>query len=399
MIDKKTKSEMLLVNGKNEVLLSLIKIDNQKTTLQNIIFLDNGNNEYKFNKDVKSYITDLLESHILNKSYTFILHDPVECFNLNKNKKLLSFIKWSKKIGIYDRLSISTSYLNFKGNIPFKYFPFFLGRSIDQNHSMVNKNIDKRFLFLNRIPKLHRVNLYDFLEVNNILDDCYWSFGCDEPYGIIKYYTRKIYPNKSLSDTLTLNDMHSTLPEYDKSFLSIVTESFFYTTHRMGDSEAPWLDYEHQISNTDYDSSIPIIDNLGNLSNKFIDNRCYKLIHPNDFPIATFVTEKTEKCFTALHPFIMVSTPYFLRHLKELGFKTFDKWWDESYDEIEDDNARLKQIFKIILEISEWDMYKCKKVLSEMKNILRWNQNLNVKYHEEKRNKIHLRYPLTPPLI
>ena len=350
------------INPKKEVLLSYIEIPQLNTDLGHVIFLHNGDNEYEFDETLELYLNNLLKMYIRNTDYTFLLHDAIECYNLNLNKKLLSFISWAKKVGIYNRLIISNSYSTLKTNMPFEYYPWFLGKSSYHNVSIDNKNIDKRFLFLNRVPKLHRAKLYDFLESNNLLEDCYWTFGCNEEYDVLEHYTDKIYPTKSFSDNLSLYEMHTPIKEYDMSFVSIVTESFFHTTQLAGDSYITWGD----------DSNLPI---------------------------PTFITEKTDKCFTALHPFIMVSTPYFLKHLKELGFKTFDKWWDESYDEIEDDIIRLGKICDIILEISKWNMYKCKQVLLEMEDILLWNQKLNTDYHFEKRERIHTRNKLNPPLI
>ena len=56
--------------------------------------------------------------------------------------------------------------------------------------------------------------------------------------------------------------------------------------------------------------------------------------------------------------------------LKEYGFKTFDKWWDESYDNEIDINKRFNKIVNILEEISEWDMDKCFEIKKEMQGIL-----------------------------
>ena len=51
-----------------------------------------------------------------------------------------------------------------------------------------------------------------------------------------------------------------------------------------------------------------------------------------------FISEKTWKPIMVGHPFIMVGNKNNLKFLKDLGYKTFDKWIDESYDDIEDEN-------------------------------------------------------------
>ena len=79
-----------------------------------------------------------------------------------------------------------------------------------------------------------------------------------------------------------------------------------------------------------------------------------------------FITEKTEKPIAACMPFISVAKVNHLKYLKEMGFKTFDKWWDESYDSEEDDELRLKKITDVIYEVSNWSLEKCNQVYSEM---------------------------------
>ena len=128
--------------------------------------------------------------------------------------------------------------------------------------------------------------------------------------------------------------MHTIPQEWHESFCAIVTESRYYT---------------------DKDEGII-----------------------NDKDEGCFITEKTEKCFTVGIPFIMVSTPGFLKKLKELGFKTFDKWWDESYDDEKNPAKRFKKIKDLIYEISKWDNEKIEKTYAEMKDVLRWNQVLNI---------------------
>ena len=69
-------------------------------------------------------------------------------------------------------------------------------------------------------------------------------------------------------------------------------------------------------------------------------------------------------------PFIIFGNPHTLKKLKELGYKTFDKWWDESYDNEIDTNKRFDKIVNILEHISESDMDKCFQIKNEMKEIL-----------------------------
>jgi len=83
-----------------------------------------------------------------------------------------------------------------------------------------------------------------------------------------------------------------------------------------------------------------------------------------------FISEKIYKPIYLCQPFIVFGNPYTLKKLKELGYKTFDKWWDESYDAEIDVNKRFVKIVNILEQISEWDMDMCFKIKKEMQDIL-----------------------------
>jgi hypothetical protein len=59
-------------------------------------------------------------------------------------------------------------------------------------------------------------------------------------------------------------------------------------------------------------------------------------------------TDKTFKACAYYHPFLIIGQHHTLKRLKELGFETYDNIFDESYDGIEDFNARLDAIIKNI---------------------------------------------------
>lgn len=83
-----------------------------------------------------------------------------------------------------------------------------------------------------------------------------------------------------------------------------------------------------------------------------------------------FISEKTYKPIYMCQPFILFGNPYTLKKLKELGYKTFDKWWDESYDAEININRRFDKIVNILEQISEWDMDRCFEIKKEMRDIL-----------------------------
>ena len=46
-----------------------------------------------------------------------------------------------------------------------------------------------------------------------------------------------------------------------------------------------------------------------------------------------FMTEKIMRAIANRRPFLIQGPRFFLKNLKLLGFQTFDRWWDEGYDE------------------------------------------------------------------
>ena len=88
-------------------------------------------------------------------------------------------------------------------------------------------------------------------------------------------------------------------------------------------------------------------------------------------PNYLFVTEKTYNCINSKTPFLMAGQPYTLRHLKELGFKTFSDYWDESYDEELYTTKRIDMICDLI-DIIEKDYMS---LFNEVKDICEYNYN------------------------
>lgn len=88
------------------------------------------------------------------------------------------------------------------------------------------------------------------------------------------------------------------------------------------------------------------------------------------------LTEKIFKPIVAKQPFILLGCAHNLAYLKEYGFKTFDKWWDESYDTIQDPVTRLHAVVDVLEKICQLDNQSLHKVLLDMQSVLDHNYNL-----------------------
>lgn len=87
-----------------------------------------------------------------------------------------------------------------------------------------------------------------------------------------------------------------------------------------------------------------------------------------------FPTEKTIRPIIAQTPFIIMGPKHYLANLKKLGFKTFDKWWSEDYDQFAGVD-RIIEIKKRLSDIFSWQQEKLHTVLTEMQPILEFNYN------------------------
>jgi hypothetical protein len=87
------------------------------------------------------------------------------------------------------------------------------------------------------------------------------------------------------------------------------------------------------------------------------------------------LTEKTFKPIAVKRPFILVAAPGNLAYLKSYGFKTFDRWIDESYDEEQDHYIRIEKITAEIKRLCELSPRGLKSMYEEMKPVLEYNYN------------------------
>ena len=69
-------------------------------------------------------------------------------------------------------------------------------------------------------------------------------------------------------------------------------------------------------------------------------------------------------------PFVVVSTPNFLKNLQQLGFVTYNQLWDESYDSIIDYKDRIDSIVELCnkLERFDWESHKSMLIDIQTKN-------------------------------
>ena len=85
------------------------------------------------------------------------------------------------------------------------------------------------------------------------------------------------------------------------------------------------------------------------------------------------ISEKTFKPIAFLQPFVVFGQPATLEYLKDEGYKTFDKWWDESYDTIIDSRIKFGMLTDLYKKLSKTSHSQLAEMLYEMWPILEHN--------------------------
>jgi len=92
------------------------------------------------------------------------------------------------------------------------------------------------------------------------------------------------------------------------------------------------------------------------------------------------LTEKIFKPIVSKRPFILVGAPGNLAYLKRYGFRTFDRWIDESYDEETDPEIRINMIADQLAYLCTQDVTQ---MYNEMQEVLEYNhQHFYGKFRE-----------------
>ena len=103
-------------------------------------------------------------------------------------------------------------------------------------------------------------------------------------------------------------------------------------------------------------------------NNIFVDVVCEKMVTGQTF----FPTEKTGRPLATKTPFIIMSAPNYLKNLRRLGFKTFQKFWNENYD-YQQGVQRIESMKDIIDDLAKMDTEDLNVIYRDMLPILEHN--------------------------
>ncbi len=132
-------------------------------------------------------------------------------------------------------------------------------------------------------------------------------------------------------------------------------------------------------------SGIPDINGSDNIRNfsliKDYMSRSFAFAYCESRPFSprSEISEKTLDALQAMKPFVVFAAPHFYRKLRELGFKTFSKYWSEDFDGIEDPLERYEAFLKTVDFICSQDMNTLRAWTVEMRDVVEHNRLLFIR--------------------
>jgi len=84
------------------------------------------------------------------------------------------------------------------------------------------------------------------------------------------------------------------------------------------------------------------------------------------------------------HPFIIAANAGYYRDLRNLGFKTFDGIIDESFDQIDNAQARMNRVVSVVEDLCQQDLAS---FLRACYNVCKYNQQHLVEIREKHRKE------------
>lgn len=263
-------------------------------------------------------------------------------------EEILKNISYKKIIFLYnDYLNDFSKYES--KNVSFIRFNYYLNRSsryfqrnLKENHVTDIFNLSKKqyhFLSFNQYPHHHRVKIISELYKNKIDDKFLISYNPKfyDLLGSVKYdYENQLKDLGYWDDYL----LFTSLPEKKVDF-----ETNF------------------KISGYGFEDITPYQKSIISLISDTIF-----------FKRQGFISEKIFKPIMYLQPFLVVGPPHYLKEIRNMGFKTFDGFIDESYDEELDDKIRLEKIIKEIIRISNTPIELLLEQLAKYEDVLIYNQ-------------------------
>lgn len=342
-----------------------IKIDQINSDLPNFYPINsNGyyNHRFLFEKNLLS--EEVIHS-IKNKNLKVIIVYPHETHENIVDDIFLEYHKFFEK----NNLDANSFYfLNNDINIKdykkhtemnLNHFPYLLYKSSMELRKIKpnfdNKQIDKLFLCLNGIAKMHRISILAYLNYYGILDNVDWSL-----------INTKSYPNKTYTN-LVHSDYYNLKSNFDFFDNLNIKKSDQESKKQLDQSETNRLGFDCDIET--YNKTL-----INIVTESFFFE---KSIH---------ISEKTFKPFYFFQIPLFLASFNFVKSIKsKYNFDVFDDIIDHSYD---DEKDPTKRFFKFVDEIRRLNNMQNELFDFYHKNKKRFEKNHSIVYDFFENNEV-----------
>ena len=236
--------------------------------------------------------------------------------------------------------------------------------SIDNDIGSYNVKVKpKKFVCFNKIHRLHRAMLLSKMYENNLVDKGFYSFqGSSDDW--LSFYTSR----NDIRENPDIEQMIQTLIAHEDEFPLVLN----ITKDRTNPIDLTIEDIKYHA-----DSYFSIVTE----TYFYHDYKKYHGMCWAYYEDTLFISEKTYKAIAFKHPFIVLGFNGTLSYLRKIGYKTFHPYIDESYDEVHDDEQRLRMIVAEIIRLcnqsdEEWIIWQnnIKEIVEHNYRVLRERQ-------------------------
>ena len=303
--------------------------------------LQTGRAMLLIDQSVEGYHTDWLWSWFHDKCKKYSISPQAIIYVTGDQSSLDNYTQWSVDNNISVKLNIIPS-VTLSMYIYQTYMRENLNINFDRVLEHKSTNADNLYLYdcTNSRPRPQRVYNYLHLKNAELIEDGNISIG-----------NHPDWKTKLTNDQL---NKYQLPPDIDTIILPQTIDN---VTPIVNGTDQYWKFVERILDNVYLNSWVSLIT----------ESSYFK--HEG----SVFISEKTFKPIACMQPFIIVGSKHSLKYIKKLGYKTFDGFIDESYDDLEDEDRFLAIIravnqIKAIADKPAW--YK------SMKEILEYNHNL-----------------------
>jgi hypothetical protein len=189
-----------------------------------------------------------------------------------------------------------------------------------------SNNLSQVFTQLTTAKESHQIPLKS--------DFCFWAFVAYHEYS--RYFDTSLpwtgdklfltYNRKPYRHRVMLVDRLRDLRLMDRGIVTLGNDD---------PEKALTVDENIVVQNPDVLGEVGIPNDIMSLGDHDIWQQAFVNIVTETITTGTFLSEKIWKPIIGKRPFMLIGPPHTLQRLKNWGFKTFDKYWDESYNELD----------------------------------------------------------------